>query len=102
MKKKVKELEIENFNYQHELLNLHKHLIKIDKTLGSIDSKWVKFKEVGIGQLKGGGVDYDPYRNIEGIKAEGGAHRPLPPSDGGIRQLKDGAFLHEGRTSNLS
>jgi hypothetical protein len=64
MKKKVKELETENFNYQHKLLNLHKRLIKINKTLGSIDSKRVKFKEVGIGQPKGGGVDYDPYRKI--------------------------------------
>jgi hypothetical protein len=64
MRKGVKELEIKNFNYQNELLNLHKCLIKINKTLDSIDSKWAKFKEARIGHPEGGGVDYDPYQKI--------------------------------------
>jgi len=38
-------LEIKNSNYQNELLNLHKHLTKIGKTLGSINSEWVKLKQ---------------------------------------------------------
>jgi hypothetical protein len=53
-----------NFNFQHELLNLHKHLIEIDRTLGSFDSKWAEFKEAGTWQPEGGGVDYDPYQKI--------------------------------------
>lgn len=43
--KKVPKLEIKNFNYQNELLNLHKKFIKINKMLGSINSKRAKFKQ---------------------------------------------------------
>ncbi len=43
--KKVPQLETKNSNYQNELLDLHKHIIKIGKMLGSIDSKQAKLKQ---------------------------------------------------------
>ncbi len=45
-KKKVHKLEIENSNYQNELLELHKWLIEIGKTLGSINLEWVMLKHI--------------------------------------------------------
>jgi hypothetical protein len=45
MKKRVQELEIENFNYWNELLNFQKRLIKISKTLESIDFERAKLKQ---------------------------------------------------------
>ncbi len=44
-RKRVFELETKNSNYQNELPNLHKHLTKISKTLGTIDSERAKLKE---------------------------------------------------------
>jgi hypothetical protein len=41
---KVQELEIENFDYQIELLNFHKWFIEIGKMLGSINLKRARFK----------------------------------------------------------
>jgi hypothetical protein len=38
----------------------------------------------------------------EGIEAKGGAHRPLLPLNGRIRQPQNGVCLHERRTFNLS
>lgn len=45
IRKRVLKLEIENSNYYNELLNLHKRLIKISKTLGTIDLERAKLKE---------------------------------------------------------
>jgi wobble nucleotide-excising tRNase len=44
-KKKVMELENENSNYQNELLDLHKCLVEISNTLGSINLEQAKLKQ---------------------------------------------------------
>jgi hypothetical protein len=44
-RKRVLEVENENSNYWNKLSNFHKCLTKIGKTLGSINSKHVKFKQ---------------------------------------------------------
>ncbi len=37
----------------------------------------------------------------EGIEAKCGAHRPLPPPNGGIQQPQNGICLHESRILDL-
>jgi hypothetical protein len=44
MRKRVQKWETKNSNYQNELLNLHKCLLKISKMLSFIDFRRVKLK----------------------------------------------------------